>query len=787
MADAIKVAEQSSVRDETYKKDELYAPVGNGIWFIAPIQESDVLAPWGTYRRDLDLRRYARHLHNTLFMGAVNNLGSEIASTPWQLYGKRNQKAYHDLLMNAEFGAGWRVFAKKVVSAFCTYDSGVPIELVSRGNPDAPLAGKVEAINTLDPVYAELTGNIDYPIIYRSMKGGYHRMHRTRVWRIVDNPQVDRDFFGRGLSALSRYFSIAWMQILMNRYNVEKLSDLPPAGIAFLNNIKGTFEDVLAAYEAQRRRDGQGVWRNIMRFDNYDPNTKASIDFTSFSQLPDQFNYDMYMRHHINIVALALGVDPQDVAPLSGQALGTGAQSFVLDSKAQRKTPGLLLAEIETFINTCVLPAYLEFKFTPHDTEGEKAEAETAQLWVNVANSAPLTDEQKLTLLANKVGAIADVVTDKQGNIIWIDSDNPDATGEDTGTDAPLDDSTTPGTDSTEAEPLDDTDDNMLDIPSKPKPAIKPAQSKPVDTTQAGSFKYNSAGIAIPQGEIFGYHIDAGIVDKNEVRATLVLPPQEGEQVGVLQDLQSRASVMQSLVNAGIPTAIAAQMVELPVPEGTFDTIPTSLVQTAQPDEKDYRKAYSSTRADFESYLSGLIDGMVRGDITRIKGKLMMFDRLKADGYQAMVDGLADGGVDVSRLEGDDKSTFDDWYVEQSNYAVEFIDSIFKDGVAPDGSSRAQVWANKSLNSIYQKGLLSADANGFYEWVLGATIDHCKTCSGFAGDVHRLKWWHDNGCLPQGSCLECHGYKCDCKLKRKRGTKMLTIVRYFREVLCRTA
>lgn len=665
MADPIITAEKSSVRDETYKKDELYAPASNAMWFIAPIQDSDVLSPWGTYRRDLDLRRFARHLHNSLFMGAVNNLTSEIASTPWQLYGKRNQQFYHDLLMNAEFGAGWRVFVRKIVNAYCVYDSGVPLELVSRGNPDAPLTGKVEAINTLDPLYAELTGNIEYPVIYRSMKGGYHRMHRTRVWRIVDNPQIDRDFFGRGLSALSRYFSIAWMQILMSRYNVEKLSDLPPAGIAFLNNIKGNFDDVLAQYEAQRRRDGQGVWRNVMRFDNYDPNTKASIDFISFAQLPDQFNYDMYMKHHINMVALALGVDPQDVAPLSGQALGTGAQSFVLDSKAQRKTPGLLLAEIETFINTSVLPAYLEFKFTPHDTEGEKAEAETAQLWVNVVNSAPLTDEQRMALLANKVGAIADVVTDKQGNIIWIDTDTPDAEGTDTGADAPLDDTTTPGMDATEAEPTADTE----------QPDAPPAS-----------------------------------------------------------------------------------------------------------EEKDIRKAYSSTRADFESYLSGLIDGMVDRNITPIKGKLMIFDRLKSDGYQAMVDGLADGGVDTSRLEGDDKSTFDDWYVEQSNYAADLINRIFEDGVNVDGSNSATIWANKALNSIYQKGLLSADANGMYEWVLGATVDHCKTCAGFAGDVHRLKWWHENGCLPQGECLECKGFRCDCKLKRKRGTKMLKARRFFQRV-----
>lgn len=648
--DALNAA-KSSVQDVTYEKDRVYAPGGGFGWIVPPFDESALLPPWGTPYRDYKLRMYARAMYNTLFMGAVNNLANEIASTPWQLYGKRNRDYYHKLLLNAEFGAGWRAFVKKVVTAYCVYDFGVPIEIIGRGDALKPISGRVEGIATLDPLYCELTGNIQYPLIYRSERGGYHRMEATRVRRIVDSPQIDRVGYGRGQSSLSRYFGIMYAQILMGRYNVEKLSDLPPAGIVLLNNVAGNFKDIIRQYEADRRADGQNVWRNMLDIQSFDQN-EASIDFISFSQLPDNFDYDTRMRHDYNLVALSIGVDPQDVAPLSGGSLGSGQQSHVLDAKSKRKAPAILMAELQTLCNMDVLPAYLEMEFTPDDEEGEKQEAETAQIWVNVAASAKLTDDEQRQLLANKVQAIRDVITDKDGNVHFIDTDVPGPEEEVTtppGAEdeitAPAEDDATPGTDVQNTAPIDDED---------------------------------------------------------------------------------------------------------------------------APDDETKSKAYSSTRDDFERAMALTVDDAVAGNVTRVRAGIIVRRHLEAYGRKAMIDGLADGGVSVDTLEGDDLKTFNRWKVEQSAYVADLMDKIFQAGVQYTGEARGRAWANKSLNGIYQLGLLSADANGFYEWVLGATIEHCATCSKNAGKIARLKWWHENNCLPGQNCLECHGDNCLCTLKRRR-------------------
>lgn len=64
--------------------------------------------------------------------------------------------------------------------------------------------------------------------------------------------------------------------------------------------------------------------------------------------------------------------------------------------------------------------------------------------------------------------------------------------------------------------------------------------------------------------EIFGYHIDAGVVSKNEVRARLGLEP-EVDAGKPLKDLQAKLAVMQTAVSAGIPPEQAAKMVGLSV------------------------------------------------------------------------------------------------------------------------------------------------------------------------------------------------------------------------------
>jgi Ca2+-binding RTX toxin-like protein len=109
------------------------------------------------------------------------------------------------------------------------------------------------------------------------------------------------------------------------------------------------------------------------------------------------------------------------------------------------------------------------------------------------------------------------------------------------------------------------------------------------------------------------------------------------------------------------------------------------------------------------------------------------------------------------------------WLAEQSVYVTNFLDSISQDGRDYDAEDRARMWANKSLNTMYERGRLEADRNGLYEWRLGNTEEHCDDCLRLNEQRHRLKDWHRRGLVPQSSSLACKGYNCDCSLVRVSG------------------
>lgn len=54
--------------------------------------------------------------------------------------------------------------------------------------------------------------------------------------------------------------------------------------------------------------------------------------------------------------------------------------------------------------------------------------------------------------------------------------------------------------------------------------------------------------------------------------------------------------------------------------------------------------------------------------------------------------------------------------------------------------------------------------NAMYLWQLGATTEHCSTCSSANGQTKTIAEWSALNIMPQGDSLECGGYFCDCSL-----------------------
>ena len=627
--------------------------------------DNDFIAPYGVWRRNYQLRKLYYAASNTLVSGALSNLGMRIRQVPWELSGGRNNTSYFQSIMqHADFGAGWDSFLSRVLQDFLTLDNGAFIEVIGRGEPDAPIEGRVLGVAHLDGLRCYRTDNAEYPIYYQNDDGKLFKVHRTRVYMLTDNPNPDPDYYGLGFSALSRAIAVAQQQTLMSRYMSEKMSDLPPNGFVTISNISAKeYEDAKNQYEKARKDKGITVFPGLMRLQGIDPNNPAKIEITPFSNVPDGFNYSEYLSEHVRMLALAIGDDPLEIWPLTGQGLSTGSQSKVLHAKGKARIFGAILTQLERMINISLLPASLEFKFKPKDTEQDKAEAEKAQFWMNVAmngiNSGAFNPNEARQLLANTVEAYADVLLDDAGQVRLPDDDVQDESQEI----APDDATTEPITDDTEQ------DD---------------ATARDNATVQTGA-RYRVAG-----------H------DRTH----------------------------------------------------------------------DEYKAIQATRLDFEDAFEDLLRSAVAADIDRRRFGIRARAIISRAVRQAYLDGLEDGGVNRADLSNADSIRIRQITADQSVYVTNIGVRIFQDGkvTLAEVANKPSMWFNKSIEPAYQAGRLSANRNGYYEWVYGDT-EHCSDCRTLNGQIHRLRDYHRSGWLPKADKLECKGFNCKCNLRKRTGVR----------------
>lgn len=423
MQNAIQQSVQTAEPNLVKKPTEVSA---SDFWY-GYIEHPDIIAPWGTKERDRQLRNVSYRAHNGLFQGAVSGLIMRVQATPWEVKGGRNNAKYFQaLLQNSDFH-DWETWIARLLWDFFTQDFGAVAEVIGGGKADKPISGRVMGLAHMDALSCHATKVAQFPLLYWNEEdNSRHLLHATRVYRMTDMVSPKRLAYGTGLSALSRYISEASVDILLGRHDNEMLNDLPPAGLLAISGMmEDQWRSAARAYESDRNADGQSVFRGTMVVHAIDPAMPIKLEAIPFSSLPENFDQKAFIDIHVNKLALSLGVDPQDIWPLSGQALGSGTQSKVLDSKARGKMFGRILQMITRFVNRAVLPDDLEFAFKFKDTEADLTTATTAKTWVDIAGGATfLSDEEKRRLMVDNVEAFAEVLLDDAGEMIEL----PDAT-----------------------------------------------------------------------------------------------------------------------------------------------------------------------------------------------------------------------------------------------------------------------------------------------------------------------------------------------------------------------
>ncbi len=758
MPDETQIMKRQSVQDlPDVKKDSGFS----SLWAWS-YRESDGLLPaWGTRQREEKLRQYYRSFYGTLIQGAFAGLLKRIVSTPWEVEGpKAGVERYQDFLRHAQFGQGWRQFLMPMLLDYLRHDIGGFAEVIGPGNPMRAMTGPATGLAYLDALHCWPTGDPEYPVIYVSRKGQKHILHKTRVLRFVDMPDSDEDQPGGiGLCALSRSMMILERQILMGRYIEQRLDDKPPPGIMLARNMtEQQRNQAAAAYHNDQQRDARPIWGRTLWF--YGLQVEHPIELTpvEFSKPPEGFDYRVYtVDIDVPMLALAIGIDPQDIWPLTGSTTaGTATQSSILHAKGRGKTFSDILSMLERDLND-VLPKRYEFQFKFSDGDQDKERADFAATWTSTVNQMDkyLTPDEARRLLANQIEPVKDVITDEDGTVLRLgDADPKDpATADDMGTPPML-----PGQ-QVDTAPASETIPVTGGEPVAAMPTVPVAGTAPVrgggsdtaapvniDSTQGLNGAQIAAALQILAGVVDGTTVPSVAI---ELLMALGIEPERSRRM--VEDTVSGAKPKEE------PPKQAPPQFNKPAPDDT---------------EEKALKDFGGTRAEFVANVADLVASAQAGSINRRRFGIVLRAQLRRLGQYAFLDGREDGGVDRDEpLDDREQQALAVWLSDQNQYIGNFAQRVF--GNELSGSQiemHSEMWANKSLRGAFQLGQASAAWNAPFRWVYGDT-EHCADCLRLNGQVHRMRDWRKRNLLPGSSALACHGYNCKCQLVPAPGEK----------------
>ncbi len=406
--------------------------------FAQPFVRSSWLPPRGTRARELALRELYFMDENTIVQGSFTGIAKTIASMGWEIKGdksidpmyaemariqgwriKRSDAVsyFQEVLRQANFGAGWGTFIAQMYLDFSRYDAGGYVEVIASGDSfDTPL-GVITGLAHLDPIKCIPTGDPLYPAIYYDRWGGLHVMNHARVIRLVDMDDGDEYRPGYGNCALSRACAVVMSQLNQTRYINQRLDDKPPPGFTVIGGImKNEWSVVTNQYTSGQSNDAKPVFGQRLFYFTPDPSIMPKVESHDFAQPPEKFDARVFLDIDFDKLAVAMNVDRQELVQLSGgRALGSAAQSQVLEQKSRGKGIGYFLALIERKMND-VLPEGFEFEFKVSNTQESVENADKATKWATVAQTlvtaGVLSATEARTMVASEVESVQDAIND---------------------------------------------------------------------------------------------------------------------------------------------------------------------------------------------------------------------------------------------------------------------------------------------------------------------------------------------------------------------------------------
>lgn len=323
--------------------------------------------------------------------GAAIGIGiAKVAALAWDVKGDirlRSRKAYY-MLMNADSATGqgsWVSYVSKQVRDYTCTNQGPVTEIVR-----ATLAygSSIVGINHLPAVRCRRTGDPERPIIYTDKLGREHVLWWYQVMYFSDLPDPDEVTFGGGLCAAERAYPQIIKMAALENYVYEKISGSRPLAIHIINGLRTEqIEDAIKNAQEDQRNLGFTSYMGAVVMATIKPDAAPAVATIPLAELPDGFDAVSERARADLIYSNALGLDPQDLVPLSNTPLGTAAQSQVLHEKGKGRGLMMFRQSFTHGINQLVLDDKTKFLFTEKDYDDLLKKAMISKARVEVAGT----------------------------------------------------------------------------------------------------------------------------------------------------------------------------------------------------------------------------------------------------------------------------------------------------------------------------------------------------------------------------------------------------------------
>lgn len=172
---------------------------------------------------------------------------------------------------------------------------------------------------------------------------------------------------------------------------------------------------------------------------------------------------------------------------------------------------------------------------------------------------------------------------------------------------------------------------------------------------------------------------------------------------------------------------------------------------------------------------------LFRGEVTDSEFETDFISAIENQLTRAWNEGADEVGVSIEDMTEDDLGMLQGLITDEIGYltglAVDIIDIIDetqgmdeKDALNEFRSqfrSRIDIWASK-YDEMVNRAKIHFGGKTRMVWRLGATEEHCNSCSALNGIVAYAEEWDKSGVTPGesgSSVLECGGWRCDCRLE----------------------